>query len=129
MPAVRKVQSAYDRAEQLDRNLRVAFAMAAYHADNGKYPAKLDDLAPKYLAKVPDDVFSGKALIYKPGENGFLVYSVGVNGQDDGGRWIDDEPRYGDPIYDSRPQTPATEYVPGSDAWSDWFGPLSGSMT
>jgi len=96
-PSVRKVQSAYDRGEQTDRNLRVAFAMAAYHADNGKYPAKLDDLAPKYLAAVPDDVFSGKPLIYKPTEKGYLFYSVGVNGKDDGGRWTDDNPPGDDP--------------------------------
>ena len=58
LPAVRKVQSACDRAEQVQRNLRVAFALAAYRADRGRYPAKLDDLAPKYLAAVPGDVFS-----------------------------------------------------------------------
>ena len=76
-PAVRKVHSAHDRAEQLDRNLQVAFALAAYKADNGQYPAKLADLAPKYFAAVPGDVFNGKPLIYKPNEKGYLVYSVG----------------------------------------------------
>jgi hypothetical protein len=96
-PAVRKVQGAHDRAHQIDQNLQVAFAMAAYKADNGKYPAKLDDLAPKYLAKVPGDVFSGKPLIYKPTEKGYLFYSVGQNGKDDEGRWYDDEPRGDDP--------------------------------
>ena len=96
-PAIRKVQSAHDRAEQIDRNLYVAFALAAYKADNGKYPAKLDDLAPKYLARVPGDAFSGKPLIYKPSDKGYLFYSVGQNGQDEEGRWYDDEPRGDDP--------------------------------
>ena len=76
----------------MQRNLQVAFALAAYHRDHGNYPAKLDDLAPKYLAAVPDDLFSGKALIYRPSEKGYLFYSVGVNGKDEGGRSFDDDP-------------------------------------
>jgi len=92
MPAFGKVQDAYDRAEQTQRNLHLAFALAAYQRDNGRYPAKLDDLAPKYLAAVPDDLFSGKALLYRPAEKGYLLYSVGVNGKDEGGRQYDDDP-------------------------------------
>jgi hypothetical protein len=92
MPASRKVQNGYDRGEQTQRNLHLAFALAAYHRDNGRYPAKLDDLAPKYLATVPDDLFSGKALLYRLTEKGYLLYSVGVNGKDDGGRQFDDDP-------------------------------------
>src|SRR5262249_30330644 len=91
-PAIRKVQQTHDRASQTERNLHVAFAMAAYHKDNGSYPAKLTDLAPKYLATVPDDLFAGKPLIYKPSEKGYLFYSVGPNGKDDGGHWYDDDP-------------------------------------
>ncbi|HKB03568.1 MAG TPA: hypothetical protein VKD90_15200 [Gemmataceae bacterium] len=97
MPAVRKVHTAYDRAEQAERNLHVALALAAYHAENGRYPAELADLAPDYLAAVPGDVFSGKPLIYKPSAKGYLFYSVGPNGQDDGGNSYDDDPPGDDP--------------------------------
>jgi hypothetical protein len=97
MPAVRKVQGAYDRAEQVRRDLHVAFALAAYRADRGRYPAKLAELAPKYLAAVPGDLFSGKPLVYRPSEEGYLLYSVGVNGKDEGGRWYDDDPPGDDP--------------------------------
>ena len=48
---------------------------------NGRYPAKLEDLAPAYLAAVPGDLFSGKPLVYKPAEKGYLFYSFGVNGK------------------------------------------------
>ncbi|HEX5271371.1 MAG TPA: hypothetical protein VFW33_12820, partial [Gemmataceae bacterium] len=61
-PWAEKVQDAKERAGQVGRNLCVAFALAAYRADHGRYPAKLDELAPKYLAAVPDDLFSGKPL-------------------------------------------------------------------
>ena len=96
-PAVRKVQYAEDRTEQLGLNVQVAFALAAYRKAEGRYPAKLADLAPKYLAAVPNDVFTDKSLIYKPGENGYLFYSVGPNGKDDGGQWFGDEPPGDDP--------------------------------
>jgi hypothetical protein len=92
VPALRKVQDAGERMDQVEQNLLVAFALAAYHRENGKYPAQLDALAPAYLARVPTDRFSGKALIYRPGDNGYLLYSVGVNGKDDGGRTYGDEP-------------------------------------
>lgn len=85
-PALRKAHSAHDRALQTERNLHLAFALAAYRSDTGRYPAKLADLAPKYLNKVPDDLFTAKPLIYKPSEKGYLLYSVGIDGKDGGGR-------------------------------------------
>jgi hypothetical protein len=97
LPALQRLQEAYDRADQVERNLHVAFALAAYKKDTGRYPAKLDDLAPKYLAAVPGDLFSGKSLVYRPDDRGYLLYSVGMNGKDDGGRWTDDDPPGDDP--------------------------------
>jgi hypothetical protein len=92
MPAVQKIQLAQDRCYQSRNNRDIAFALAAFRADTGRFPAKLDDLAPKYLAAVPDDLFSGKPLIYRPTDAGYLLYSVGPNGTDDGGRSHDDDP-------------------------------------
>ncbi len=63
LPAIGKVMNACERVEQTQRNLQVAFALAAYQSDNGRYPAKLDDLAPKYLAAVPSDLFSGNSTV------------------------------------------------------------------
>jgi hypothetical protein len=95
--AFRQHQNSYDRAIQTERNLHIAFALAAYRADTGRYPAKLDELAPKYLPEEPVDLFTGKPLIYKPAEKGYLFYSAGVNGKDDDGRWTDDMPPGDDP--------------------------------
>jgi hypothetical protein len=92
MPAFHKVASAHDRAQQIERNLHVAFALEVYKSEEGRYPTKLAELSPKYLTTVPDDLFSGKPLIYKPSDKGYLFYSVGANGKDDDGRWMDDEP-------------------------------------
>jgi hypothetical protein len=107
IPAVLKVQNAWERCDQIQHNVQVAFALAGYRADTGRYPAKLDELAPKYLATVPGDLFSGKPLIYRPTENGYLFYSVGVNGKDDGGRTADDDPP-GDDLGVRMPLPPLT---------------------
>jgi hypothetical protein len=93
LPASGKVMSAADRAEQTQKNLQIAFALAAYRKDNGQYPTKLDELAPKYLAAVPLDVFGGKPLVYKLDGKGYLLYSVGQNEKDEGGQSYDDDPR------------------------------------
>src|SRR5262249_36047620 len=83
-PALSKIQNAFDRDAQTRENLFVALALEKYHRENGSYPDTLEALAPKYLPNVPDDRFSGKALIYKPNENGYLLYSVGANEKDEG---------------------------------------------
>jgi hypothetical protein len=93
LPSIEKVLESGDRTEQTQTNLQIAFALAAYRADHGKYPSRLDELTPKYLAKIPLDLFSGKPLIYRPTETGYLLYSVGVNGLDEDGRWTEDDPK------------------------------------
>ena len=96
LPAFHRVQHAADRNEQVQRNLYLAFALAAYRRDHGRYPATLDDLARSnqpYLPKVEPDLFTGKPLVYRPTNNGYLLYSFGVNGHDDEARGYDDDPR------------------------------------
>jgi hypothetical protein len=97
LPAFEKVQDSSDRAEQIQNNTQVAFALAAYRADHKRYPANLNELASKYITKVPGDLFSGKALIYRTIDDGYLLYSVGVNELDEDGHWTDDDPRGDDP--------------------------------
>ena len=88
--------------------MHIALALAAHHRDRGRYPAKLNDLAPKYLPAIPDDLFSGKPLIYRLTDNGYLLYSVGVNGRDDEGQSADDDPRGDDlPVRMPLPKLPA----------------------
>jgi hypothetical protein len=94
IPAFQKCQSAADRHEQNHRNLQVAFALAAYHKDNGKYPVMLDDLAPKYLAVVPGDLFAGTSLTYKLEGNGYLFFSVGPNANSSDWERYDEFPPY-----------------------------------
>jgi hypothetical protein len=69
---------------------KLGFALAAYRADRGRYPKTLADLKPKYVSEVPKDIFNDSELHYERTSGGFLLYSVGPNGKDDGGRGVDD---------------------------------------
>jgi hypothetical protein len=90
--AIRNAMDSADRAEQVQRNVVVAFALAAYHRSEGRYPVTLDVLAPRFVAAVPGDVFTGRGLVYRREGAGYLLYSLGPNGKDDGGRGHDDDP-------------------------------------
>jgi hypothetical protein len=79
-----------DRTTMRSELTDLAFGLAAYRADHGAYPARLADLAPKYIRAVPRDIFNDAELHYRPEKDGYLLYSVGDNGKDDGGRSYDD---------------------------------------
>ncbi len=66
------------------------FALKAYKSRHGEYPAKLAELVPEIISKVPMDPFSGKELLYKKDKNGFILYSVGWDIEDSGGSVDDD---------------------------------------
>jgi len=65
---------------------RVACALERYRLANGDYPASLEMLSPKYLTQLPHDVINGEPLKYRRTANSFLLYSVGWNETDDGGK-------------------------------------------
>jgi hypothetical protein len=91
LPAVSAALDAEDRMAMQQAENDLAFALAQYRADRGSYPAKLADLTPKYVAKLPQDIFNNDAdLKYRVENGGYLLYSVGPNGKDDGGRGRDD---------------------------------------
>jgi hypothetical protein len=86
-------------------------AVELYHSERGSYPERLDELVPEYLSRVPDDPYSGKPICYRRTSTGYVVYSVGVNRVDDGGRVVyrDDHPVYesGDLLLDMDPRKEA----------------------
>ncbi len=64
----------------------LGLALELYHRDHKKWPVSLAELSPQYLPRVPVDPITGKPLHYKVVNGQPLVYSVGVDGVDDGGR-------------------------------------------
>jgi hypothetical protein len=67
------------------RSVRAGLAIERYRLANGKLPEKLAELVPAYLDAVPKDPFDGQELRYKRLEKGYVVYSIGADGSDDGG--------------------------------------------
>ena len=68
------------------RLLTTELALRCYRGDQGGAPESLKQLVPKYLQRVPTDPFSGHPLIYRPQGTNWLLYSVGPDRADDGGK-------------------------------------------
>jgi len=107
LPAVTQVRIAEDRAMQNVASLRIAFALAGYQSVHGRYPETLNQLSPEFLKQVPDDLFAGNPLNYRRTEDGYLLYSIGTNAEDEGGRGARDD-RPGDDLSIRMP-LPSTE--------------------
>ena len=72
----------------LDQSAIVA-ALERYRLAKGSYPEKLTALRPKFIAKIPGDLFHDQGLVYRINEdNSFTLYSTGYNGTDDGGEFF-----------------------------------------
>lgn len=65
---------------------RTGLACRLYKSRTGRYPDSLEALVPGILKEIPIDPFTGKALVYRREGEGFVVYSLGTNEKDDGGR-------------------------------------------
>jgi len=103
LPALYRPQVAYVRGISSYHALRINVALRLYRAERGGYPDALASLVPQYLDELPVDPFSGKAFHYRREGDGWLLYSVGPDQDDDGGReaerdWRED----GDLVYRSR---------------------------
>lgn len=61
-------------------------AIFRYKAEKGTLPSSLETLVDQhYLEELPHDSYSLGPHIYKRTDNGFLLYSLGVDFDDDGG--------------------------------------------
>lgn len=86
---VSQLHSMLRRSEQTRVILRsgaAALAALRFRMEKGEWPESLEALVPEFMAKVPVDPFSGAPVVYRIVEAGVMVYSVGPNGVDDGGR-------------------------------------------
>ena len=63
-----------------------AIAVERIRLAHGELPEKLDELVPEFLPAVPADPFDGRPLRYRRLAKGYVIYSVGDDGHDDGGR-------------------------------------------
>jgi hypothetical protein len=72
----------------------IACALERYRLAHGEYPETLEALVPQFIERLPHDIINGQPLKYRRVEGmGFLLYSVGWNGTDDGGRTVSNAER------------------------------------
>jgi len=65
---------------------RTALALERYRLATTRVPEQLAELVPQYLERVPLDPFDGQPLRYRRTNPGYLLYSIDMDGQDNGGR-------------------------------------------
>jgi hypothetical protein len=85
-PALHRPAELAERALGERDGLLVGLALEMYHRTHHRYPDDVRELAPGLLPVVPADRITGDPLKYRLINGKPLVYSVGVDRVDDGGR-------------------------------------------
>ena len=90
------VQACYNASDgkaltnTLNALLLTTLALQAYRMEHGAFPTTLTALVPAYLPEIPDDPFArAGSLHYRLYGQKYLLYSIGPDGKDDGGRPIE----------------------------------------
>ncbi len=65
---------------------RIGLACKIFKQQRGRFPENIAALVPGILTEEPLDPFTGKPFIYRLQDGGFIVYGLGSNERDDGGR-------------------------------------------
>jgi hypothetical protein len=106
VPGVKRIAELQADEETMSLMDKTALALAAYRADHGEYPEKIELLVPKYLAAVLDDPHDpeGFKLQYRREGEAYVLWSVGRDGVDDNGRTADDHPAGDDVVLNPLPQ-------------------------
>jgi hypothetical protein len=100
VPSYYRYHQVRAKADAMQRATRLVTQLNAYRQAHGDYPESLDVFGGADFAIDP---FTGKALNYQPTGGTFRLYSVGVNGADDGGV-NDPSGSTGDIVYWPRPK-------------------------
>lgn len=89
VPTLGKATSSGMLAEARRDVSRVIIALHRHRQASGSFPESLAVLVPEFLPEVPVDPFDGQPLRYSLTPDGPLLYSIGVDRNDDGGRRVD----------------------------------------
>lgn len=76
-------QTAVDQA-------RVACALERFRMARKDFPQALEELVPDFLPALPVDVAAGGPLRYRREGSGYVLYALGSDGRDEGGRTVPD---------------------------------------
>jgi hypothetical protein len=86
MPSLSRALVITELATQERDATLAALACELYRRRTGNWPPSLADLSPRYLPAVPVDRFDGQPLRYRLINGHPVIYSIGMDLDDDGGR-------------------------------------------
>lgn len=85
-PAIGRCYYAQERSKMEMELTQITLALAAWNKENKEWPKSLKQLVPKYLLSIPNDRFNDQDLKYTSDGKTFLLYSVGDDRKDNGGK-------------------------------------------
>lgn len=85
MPALEKFMEAETRTEAKLAAIEVAIACERHRRATGQWPATLADIPKAILEEIPTDAYADEPIKLRRTETGLNIYSVGGDGNDDGG--------------------------------------------
>lgn len=97
LPALGNLRATKEKLAARAEGVMIGIALELYRRQHGGYPESLDELTPRYLPELPVDRLNGEPLHYQVSDGRPVVYSVGSDMDDDGGRLPvseDGEPTY-----------------------------------
>lgn len=86
VPAFDSLRNRIEEIEGMRDGVFIGIALELYHREHKAWPKSLSELSPRWLPAVPVDRITGKPLGYKIVADRPIVYSVGVDRDDDSGR-------------------------------------------
>ncbi len=117
LPAIGQARGWAEREIQRRDAAEVVIALVLYHRRHGAWPQTLEELVPDLLPAVPPDRFDGQPLRYIIRDGKPVLYSIGVDRNDDGGRPTRDPSRAASPRYGPESES---YYPPDSGDWILW---------
>jgi len=94
LPELTRMLDRHYRHQQRSLAFGTMLAIEVFKLEHGRLPGSLEELTPRYLPEVPQDLMNPHdSLKLRAFDNGYLLYSVGSDGDDDGGRLTSDQSR------------------------------------
>ncbi|MGI8978261.1 MAG: hypothetical protein ACR2FY_03450 [Pirellulaceae bacterium] len=95
-PQNRLQQSSKEGREKLQgrvqaslRVVQYVLALELYFREQGSFPQELSTIQTAFELPPLTDPYTDSAPIYRRTKDGYLLYSIGANGRDDGGKFLD----------------------------------------
>ena len=98
LPASERMASAALRGQARLRCLAVGIACERFRQANGRWPKELAEIPKSILAEVPRDPYVDAPIQYKVLADGIVVYAVGEDRTDHGGKLTYTNPKFGEDV-------------------------------